>query len=170
MRKFSLVRCQNIVSFIGYSLFYRALLQRRPIFLGLTCHTWEHSRICLFVLTTCYLTPIVSHVSHAWVMLHMHEPCRCTYGCVMSHKRTFSILLVRAHERRHFLWVLATHCNTLQHTAAHAHERRHLLWVAVCCWILAVCCYVLHHSCDAAHGRGHLLCVALLKAAPLCPT
>jgi len=81
------------VSFAEYSLFYRALLQKRPIILSWTygsCHTWE------WVTSHTWM----SHVRYMNASCHLNE-------YVMSHLRMRNVACMNESCRRIYEWVMS---------------------------------------------------------------
>ena len=100
-----LVGCLKIqVSFAEYSLFYRALLQKRPMVLG----------SLLIVAISCQ-TPLF-HRDVTQLSRRLN-----TYCNTLQHATTHGNTLQHTATHYNTLQHTATHCNTLQHTAAHCN-------------------------------------------------
>jgi len=127
------------VSFAECRLFYRALLQKRPIILRSLLNSMWYVRHDLFS-SVAWLYHICAHAapragsqSALCVYVYMYI---CTYIHIHSICMIFSMwyvwhdlfaLLRDCIQRAHLLHFVhtATHCNTLQHTATHCNTLQH---------------------------------------------
>ena len=100
------------VSFAEYGLFYRALLQKRPMFLG-------SLRIAATSYLIYYLCIIYYYLifNRFWDSANQHTATHCN---TLQHTATHCDTLQHTATHCNTLQNTATHCNALQHTATHA--------------------------------------------------
>ena len=141
-------RIDENISFAEYCLFYRALLQKRPILLSiLLTKATPYTNMCIQIVGLYTRTHI-----HAHTHTHIHTRTRAR-----THTRTHT----RTHKHTHMQADDAA-------CSEHSYSRHHLgcvssiLHVAVCCTVLqyvAVCCSVL--QCVSA-------CCSVLQCVAVC--
>jgi len=110
------------VSFAEYSLFYRALLQKRPIFLG-SILNMIHSRVS----SACGLVALGRAYTFA-VVLALDCAYGCTvvdYACAFTHAHTHTHTHAHTHTHIHIHTHTHTHTYTHIHTHAHIHIYTH---------------------------------------------
>ena len=131
------------VSFAEYSLFYRALLQKRPIISrslhlpAAKCTVGNHGRstkVCCatfevqltaarktFAPKSFDLSSLQHTAKHCNTLQHTATPCN-TLQHTATHCNTLQHTATPCNTLQHFRLVKsATHCNTLQHTATHCN-------------------------------------------------
>ena len=120
------------VSFAEHCLFYRALLQKRPMILRslLIVATTYIQNTCAMCATT-YI--VASWQTCQWVMAHMHYAVESWHTCqwVMAHVSMAHMSMDGYHRDRKCQWVMA-HMSMSHGTHAHVNESWHTYeWVMI---------------------------------------